>query len=559
MLERSWSGAAAWMSESVELARRQSIALVSLQHLAQPLGAPIIPLPAAVNSHLLHAAPNATLSMTLANSSLAAGGSYQWVPWLLGPLLCLLCLATVLGNGLVVSAVLTRRYLQNPTSYLIVSMACADLIVGLLVMPISILLELNHQEWALGLAFCDIWHSLDILACTASIWNLSVISLDRYFAIHSPLNYWDVITNLRVYALIAAVWLGSSLISFPAIAFWRHLSPQLYTDPTVCLMTTAPGYVVPASIIAYYIPLCIIFFAYTRIFLIASHHVSGLTAGRTKAGDGGGVEMRVHRGGAASSSNPTASPTLSTPLAANPAQPRRDTYSLLAGSRAIMAVTFSQLKAAAGSSFDSDDLHSDDDCSSIASFAFSPTSSSATHNAALPPPPPPLPGHSPLVFRYSSEASPLMPLRGLPPHSNPNSNGTRTGPPSSQVPTPPSKAAHKRRRKGLFRKFLKEQRAAKTLGIVVGCFVLCWGPFFVTNMVMTACPDCLAGADLALTFITWLGYLNSALNPLIYGCFNRQFRRAFREMICRSRRKSAQNPDGTLAAASHHLPATVRI
>lgn len=61
-----------------------------------------------------------------------------------------LCLTTVAGNCLVVIAVCTKKYLRNPTGYLIVSLAIADLIVGLVVMPLNSLYEMTNHAWLLG-------------------------------------------------------------------------------------------------------------------------------------------------------------------------------------------------------------------------------------------------------------------------------------------------------------------------------------------------------------------------------------------------------------------------
>lgn len=76
----------------------------------------------------------------------------------------------------------------------------------------------------------------------------------------------------------------------------------------------------------------------------------------------------------------------------------------------------------------------------------------------------------------------------------------------------------------------KERRAARTLGIIMGVFVVCWLPFFLMYVIVPFCPSCCPSRRL-INFITWLGYLNSALNPVIYTIFNMDFRRAFRKLL----------------------------
>lgn len=76
----------------------------------------------------------------------------------------------------------------------------------------------------------------------------------------------------------------------------------------------------------------------------------------------------------------------------------------------------------------------------------------------------------------------------------------------------------------------KERRAARTLGIIMGVFVVCWLPFFLMYVIVPFCPSCCPSRRM-INFITWLGYINSALNPVIYTIFNMDFRRAFRKLL----------------------------
>ena len=63
-----------------------------------------------------------------------------------------------------------------------------------------------------------------------------------------------------------------------------------------------------------------------------------------------------------------------------------------------------------------------------------------------------------------------------------------------------------------------------------GVFLICWLPFFVTHILNTHCRTCYVPPALYSAF-TWLGYVNSALNPVIYTTFNIEFRRAFIKIL----------------------------
>lgn len=90
--------------------------------------------------------------------------------------LILIDCTTLVGNLLVVIAVLTTKSLHTVTNSFIVSLACADMLVAVLVMPLSIYTVI-YNTWTFGNIVCDLWISCDVMLCTASILNLCCISL----------------------------------------------------------------------------------------------------------------------------------------------------------------------------------------------------------------------------------------------------------------------------------------------------------------------------------------------------------------------------------------------
>lgn len=109
---------------------------------------------------------------------------------------------------------------------------------------------------------------------------------------------------------------------------------------------------------------------------------------------------------------------------------------------------------------------------------------------------------------------------------------------------------HRRRRqtsKWHAKRLHAETKAAKTVAIIVGGFIFCWLPFFtayLSRAIICEKPDCIPHTLLSL-FI-WLGYLNSAINPVIYGLFSADFRHAFKNIICRCR---FRNTDDTIVVS----------
>uniref|UniRef100_A0A671NLH1 5-hydroxytryptamine (serotonin) receptor 2C, G protein-coupled-like 2 n=1 Tax=Sinocyclocheilus anshuiensis TaxID=1608454 RepID=A0A671NLH1_9TELE len=79
---------------------------------------------------------------------------------------------TVAGNILVIMAVSIERKLHNATNYFLCSLAVADMLVGFLVMPASLISILYNHTWPLPELLCPLWIFLDVLFSTASIMHL---------------------------------------------------------------------------------------------------------------------------------------------------------------------------------------------------------------------------------------------------------------------------------------------------------------------------------------------------------------------------------------------------
>ena len=80
------------------------------------------------------------------------------------------------------------------------------------------------------------------------------------------------------------------------------------------------------------------------------------------------------------------------------------------------------------------------------------------------------------------------------------------------------------------KKMKREHKAAKTLGIIMGVFLFCWLPFFLWYMTQNLCDACYT-PDIVVDILFWIGYINSAVNPLIYAAFNQDFKIAFKRLL----------------------------
>lgn len=128
-----------------------------------------------------------------------------------------------------------------------------------------------------------------------------------------------------------------------------------------------------------------------------------------------------------------------------------------------------------------------------------------------------------VIVSSDREAPPLSPDTLSPTEksfSEPSTDGERV-----RITPTAGRAFKNRRNPGA-----RERRAALTLGLILGAFVICWLPFFLKEVIVNTCPSCSTSA-LLQDFLTWLGYLNSLINPLIYTIFNEDFKKAFQKLV----------------------------
>ncbi|XP_066225735.1 D(4) dopamine receptor [Saccopteryx leptura] len=170
--------------------------------------------------------------------------------------------AVLAGNSLVCVSVAAERSLQTPTNYFIVSLAAADLLLALLVLPLFVYSEVQGGVWLLSTGLCDTLMAMDVMLCTASIFNLCAISVDRFVAVAVPLSYNRQSRGGRQLLLIGATWLLSAAVAAPVLCGLNDVRGR---DPAVCRLENR-DYVVYSSVCSFFLPCPLMLLLYWATF-----------------------------------------------------------------------------------------------------------------------------------------------------------------------------------------------------------------------------------------------------------------------------------------------------
>lgn len=393
-----------------------------------------------------------------------------------------LILFAVLGNACVIAAIALERSLQTVANYLIGSLAVTDLMVSVLVLPMAALYQVLGK-WTLGQAMCDLFIALDVLCCTSSILHLCAIALDRYWAITDPIDYVNKRTPRRAAALISLTWLIGFLISIPPMLGWR--TPEDRSDPNACTISKDPGYTIYSTFGAFYIPLLLMLVLYGRIFKAARFRIRKTVRKADKK-----------------------QPPLS------PAAP--------VGKVADTCLAHSPARRTNGGPQQEQRRPQQQQASAKGRRSAAEAKGASCVNGAL------RPGEGGWVAGSALELREVTPSNSakslmLPLPNHPVPDAASPGPERKNE----ANSAEAKRKMALAR----ERKTVKTLGIIMGTFILCWLPFFIVALVL---PFCEVGCPMPAwlgAVINWLGYSNSLLNPVIYAYFNKDFQSAFQKIV----------------------------
>ncbi|XP_050185102.1 histamine H4 receptor [Myiozetetes cayanensis] len=187
---------------------------------------------------------------------------------LLAVLMVLLCLVTILGNVLVILAFIVDRSLRHRSNYFFLNLAVSDLAVGVFCIPLYIPYSLTGK-WHLGRGVCKLWLVMDYLLCTASVFNIVLISYDRFLSVTRAVSYraQQGITSNPAIKMVA-IWILAFLLYCPAILLWEHMAGQSAVAADQCYAEFYDNwyFLLCASTLEFFVPLLLVTYFNMHIF-----------------------------------------------------------------------------------------------------------------------------------------------------------------------------------------------------------------------------------------------------------------------------------------------------
>ncbi|XP_056323520.1 trace amine-associated receptor 13c-like [Danio aesculapii] len=211
----------------------------------------------------------------------------------------LLSVFAVFLNLLVIISISHFRQLHTPTNMIVLSLAVADLIVGMIVIP---LMGIRFIEscWYFGETFCSVFSFIAYTVVSVSLGNLVFVSVDRYIAVSDPLRYTVRVTTDRIVICIVINWLCCcvySVIMLYNTMFYPETHDGCYGHCTIFFKFE---HFVTDLIVTFVAPSCVILSIYVKIFCVAKHQakfansVTGVSKSQRKAGKTLGIVVMVY-------------------------------------------------------------------------------------------------------------------------------------------------------------------------------------------------------------------------------------------------------------------------
>ncbi|KTF88691.1 hypothetical protein cypCar_00013263 [Cyprinus carpio] len=445
-------------------------------------------------------------------------------------------LITVVGNVLVMLSFKVNSQLKTVNNYYLLSLAFADLIIGVFSMNLYTSYILMGY-WSLGNIACDLWLALDYVASNASVMNLLVISFDRYFSITRPLTYRAKRTPKRAGIMIGLAWLISFILWAPPILCWQYFVGERTVPPDQCQIQffSEPIITFGTAIAAFYVPVSIMTILYSKIYKETEKRTKNLAELQGYPSLDSREDPKVRKpilrcfsfknktdGTQASWSSSNQSYVTRTTLQSEDLWTKSDQVSTLNSYTSSEDDERSVSDTTPRESFKNQESTANRNgqllCYEDSKYLSDLAKCSQTNNKKC------------MSYKFKPILSDITALQGSPEADRTNTDHCQSSEPqapsatsSSTKPEEPNLKIQMTKRKRMV--LIKEKKAAQTLSAILLAFLLTWTPYNIMVLISTFCSECIPVSLWHLGY--WLCYVNSTINPMCYALCNKTFQKTF--------------------------------
>ena len=142
-----------------------------------------------------------------------------------------LMLLSIIGNALVLVAILKTPSIRSPSVIFLCSLAVSDLLVGLVAQPVYIAAEIART-----VRYFQAADTVGFAGCGVSLATMTAITVDRFLALHYHLQYPNLMTTSRAIYTIITIWCIITLFSFSILWSLRIYNVLAAFCITICLL-----------------------------------------------------------------------------------------------------------------------------------------------------------------------------------------------------------------------------------------------------------------------------------------------------------------------------------
>ncbi|XP_033861074.3 trace amine-associated receptor 13c-like [Acipenser ruthenus] len=186
---------------------------------------------------------------------------------------------TVCGNLVVIISISHFKQLHTPTNLFLLSLAVADFLIGVFVMPFT-MIQYIETCWYFGDILCSIYTMFILVLTSVSISNLVFIAVDRYFVVCNPFIYSTKITIPLTWMFIALSWMLSVVYTYLLFYFKGNINDVEGIDPCLgdCFLEFNATWTVVDLIVTFLLPCSTMVTVYTKVFIVAKRHARVINA-----------------------------------------------------------------------------------------------------------------------------------------------------------------------------------------------------------------------------------------------------------------------------------------